>query len=93
MCQFPVLRVTLFKSFQLFQFSMFLKRVYEVNALPKESLRTVLDLITDPFKDDPYQQLKDRLCTTHQLTDLQRVEKLYPMDTLGVGDLLASFTR
>jgi hypothetical protein len=31
-----------------------------VNALPKESLRTVLDLITDPPEDDPYQQLKDR---------------------------------
>ncbi len=36
----------------------------EVNALPKESLRTVLDLITDPPEDDPYQQLKDRLCIT-----------------------------
>ncbi len=38
-----------------------------VNALPKESLRTVLDLITEPPEDDPYQQLKDRLCQSHQL--------------------------
>ena len=54
-----------------------------VNALPKESLRTVLDLITDPPEDDPYDPLKDRLCDTHQLTDFQRVEKLSMMDALG----------
>jgi hypothetical protein len=40
-----------------------------VNALPRESLRTVLDLITDPPEDDPYQQLKDRLCQSHQPTE------------------------
>jgi len=54
-----------------------------VNALPKESLRTVLDLITDPPEDDPYQQLKDRLCQSHQLTEFQRVEKLHQLDSLG----------
>jgi hypothetical protein len=54
-----------------------------VNAWPKESLRTVLDLITDPPEDDPYQQLKDRLCQSHQLTKFQRVEKLHQLDSLG----------
>jgi hypothetical protein len=54
-----------------------------VNALPKESLRTVLDLITDPPEDDPYQQLKDRLCQSHQLTEFHRVEKLHQLDSLG----------
>jgi hypothetical protein len=54
-----------------------------VNALPKESLRTVLDLITDPPEFDPYQQMKDRLCQSHQLTEFQRVEKLHQMDSLG----------
>jgi hypothetical protein len=51
--------------------------------LPKESLPTVLDLITEPPEDDPYQQLKDRLCQSHQLTEFQRVEKLHQLDSLG----------
>ena len=46
-----------------------------VNSLPKESLRAVLDLITDPPEDNPYTEIKDRLCSSHQLTDFQRVEK------------------
>jgi hypothetical protein len=54
-----------------------------VNALPKESLRTVLDLITDTQEDNPYQQLKDRLCQSHQLTEFQPVEKLHQLDSLG----------
>jgi hypothetical protein len=56
----------------------------------------VLDLITDPPKDDPYQQLKDRLCTTHQLTDFKRLEKLHQMDALGgrrPSDLLHEMTE
>ncbi len=51
-----------------------------INALPKESLRTVLDLITDPPEDLPY---TDRLTSSHQLTDFQHVEKLHTMDSLG----------
>ena len=54
-----------------------------VNALPKESLRTVLDLITEPPEENPYDQLKERLCSAHQLTDFQRVEKMFQMDSLG----------
>jgi hypothetical protein len=48
-----------------------------VNALPKECRRTVLDLSTDPPEDVPYQQLKDWLCVSHQLTEFQRAEKLH----------------
>ncbi len=44
-----------------------------VNALPKESLHTVLDLVVNPPEDNPYTDLKDCLCVTHQLTDFQRV--------------------
>jgi hypothetical protein len=33
-----------------------------INAMAKESLCTILDLITDPPEDDPYEQLKERLC-------------------------------
>jgi hypothetical protein len=44
-----------------FAITVWIKRVddqqemfeHVVNALPKESLRTVLDLITDPPEDDP----------------------------------------
>jgi hypothetical protein len=61
-----------------------------VNALPKESLRTVLDLIKDPPEDDPYRQLKDRLCQSHQLTEFQRVKKLHQTDTLGGSSVLSS---
>ncbi len=32
-----------------------------VNALPRESIRIVLYLITDPPAEDPYEQLKERL--------------------------------
>jgi hypothetical protein len=32
-----------------------------VNALPKESLSMVLDLITDPPKDLPYTEIKERI--------------------------------
>ena len=64
-----------------------------VIALPKESLRTVLDLITDPPEDNPYQQLKDRLCQSHQLTEFQRVEKLHQLDSLGGRKPSNCYTR
>ncbi len=54
-----------------------------VNALPKESLRMVLDLITDPPEDLLYTEIKERLSSSHQLTDFQRVETLHTMDSLG----------
>ncbi len=50
----------------------------------------MLDLIKDLGEDDPYQQLKDRLCQSHQLTQFQWVEKLHQMDTLGGRSLLSS---
>jgi hypothetical protein len=36
-----------------------------VNALPKESLRNILNLITDRPEENPYKQLKDWLCVSH----------------------------
>jgi hypothetical protein len=54
-----------------------------INALRKESLRTVLDLITDPPEDLQYIEITNRLLSTHQLTDFQGVEKLHSMDSLG----------
>jgi hypothetical protein len=53
----------------------------------------VLDLITDPPEDDPYQQLKDRLCQSHQLTEFQRVEKLTSWILWVEGSRLSCYTR
>jgi hypothetical protein len=52
-----------------------------VNALPKESLRMVLDLITDPPEDLPYAEIKELHSSSHQLTGFQRLEKLHTMAT------------
>jgi hypothetical protein len=54
-----------------------------VNALPKECLRTVLDLVMDPPEENPDDVIKDCLCSHHQLTDFERVEKLHAMGSLG----------
>ncbi len=50
-----------------------------INALPKESLRTVLELITDPLEDEPNEQMKNCLCLS-ELRGFQQVEKLHQMD-------------
>jgi hypothetical protein len=52
-----------------------------VNALPKECLRTVLDLVTNP--PDAYEAIKERLSEHHNLTEFQRVEKIHAMEALG----------
>ncbi len=53
-----------------------------VNSLPKECLRTVLDLVTYPPKDDPYKAIKDSLCEHHN-SEFQQVEKLHVMDVFS----------
>jgi hypothetical protein len=54
-----------------------------VNALPKECLRTVLDLVTNPPEEDAYEAIKERLSEHHNLTEFQRVEKIHAMEALG----------
>ncbi len=54
-----------------------------VNALPKECLRTVLDLVTNPLEEDAYQAIKGRLSDHHNLTEFQRVEKIHAIEALG----------
>ena len=54
-----------------------------VNALPKECLRTVLDLVTNPPEEDANEAIKERLCEHHNLTEFQRVEKIHAMEALG----------
>ena len=52
-------------------------------GLPEESLRLVLDIAEQPPEDAPYEALKERLLFSHQLSDFQRLEKLYDMPDLG----------
>ncbi len=54
-----------------------------VNALPKECLRTVLDLVTNPPEEDAYEAIKERLSEHPNLTEFQRVEKIHAMEALG----------
>jgi hypothetical protein len=68
-----------------------MRRIYDewdrydhvLSALSKDSLRLIMDIITAPPEDDPYTELKNRLLSSHQLTDYQRIEKLLSMESLG----------
>jgi hypothetical protein len=54
-----------------------------VGSLPRESIRQVLDVVERPHEDTPYTSLKERLLAAHELTDFQRIEKLFQMEPLG----------
>ena len=54
-----------------------------VAALPKDTLRLVLDIVTSPPEETPYTALKGRILNTHQLTDYQRIEQLFQLEALG----------
>jgi len=52
-------------------------------GLPHDSLRMVLDIAKAPPAEDPYGCIKDRLMQSHQLSDYQRLDKLFNMPSLG----------
>jgi hypothetical protein len=54
-----------------------------VNALPKECLRTVLDLVTNPPEEDANKASKERLSDHHNLTEFQLVQKIHAMEALS----------
>jgi hypothetical protein len=54
-----------------------------VAALPKDTLRLVLDIVTSPSEEAPYTALKGRILNTHQLTDYQWIEQLMQLESLG----------
>jgi hypothetical protein len=66
-------------------------------ALPESTVVLIADLVeTSPLPADPFDQLKGRLVTAHQLTDIQRVEKLLALPPLGKqkpSELLAEMVR
>jgi len=59
------------------------KFAYAADALQYESLRLVTDLVNAPPAVRPYQALKERLLLAHQLTPLQKAQKVNAMPALG----------
>jgi hypothetical protein len=66
-------------------------------ALPEATVVLIADLIeTVPLPADPFDRLKARLVTAHQLTDMQKVEKLLSFPAMGQqkpSELLAEMLR
>jgi hypothetical protein len=54
-----------------------------VGALPKSSIRLVMDTLESPDTDRPYSALKQRLLASHELSEFQRIELLFKMEPLG----------
>jgi hypothetical protein len=54
-----------------------------VQALPRDSMRLVADLVETSPAELTYNVLKERLLHSHQLTDIQKVELLVDMPALG----------
>jgi hypothetical protein len=54
-----------------------------VAALPHDSLRLVADLVEVPPTASAYDDIKQRLVASHQLSDFQKAEKLFLMQPLG----------
>jgi uncharacterized membrane protein YgcG len=82
-CTFAVKHVT----------GQFDRYCHVVAALPHESLRMVADLVEQPPAATAYDNIKNRLVASHQLTDFQKAEKLFQMPALGSrkpSDLMAA---
>jgi hypothetical protein len=54
-----------------------------VGSLPRNSVGLVLDLLEQADATTPYTSLKHRLLAAHELTDFQRIEKLFQLEPLG----------
>jgi hypothetical protein len=54
-----------------------------VAALLHESIRLVADIVEGEPSDTPYDDIKQRLVASHQLSDFQKAERLFQMPTLG----------
>jgi hypothetical protein len=42
-----------------------------------------LDLLENPDEQAPYSALKEKLLSSHELTNFERIEKLFQMEPLG----------
>ncbi len=54
-----------------------------VAALPHESIRLVADIVEGEPSETPYDDIKQRLVASHQLSDFQKAERLFQMPALG----------
>jgi hypothetical protein len=82
-CTFAVKHVT----------GQFDRYCHVVAALPHESLRMVANLVESLPAATAYDDIKNRLVASHQLTDFQKAEKLFQMPALGSrkpSDLMAA---
>jgi hypothetical protein len=61
----------------------FQRYCHVVAMLPHESLRLVADLVEQPPEENPYNMIKQRLVSSHQMSKYQRAEKLLAMPALG----------
>jgi hypothetical protein len=66
-----------------------LKYCLVVASLPHDVLWQVADLLDIDKLERPYMQLKERLMSTHELTPVQRAERVMQMPDLG-AQLLAA---
>jgi hypothetical protein len=54
-----------------------------VAALPHKSIRLVADIVEGEPSETPYDDIKQRLVASHQLSDFQKAERLFQMPALG----------
>ncbi len=72
-CTFAVKRVV----------AQFDRYCHVVAALPHESIRLVADIVEGEPSETPYDDIKQRLVASHQLSDFQKAERLFQMPALG----------
>jgi hypothetical protein len=54
-----------------------------VSSLPRDSIRQVIDVVAAMDETAPYTVLKERLLSSHELSDFQKIERLFQMDMLA----------
>jgi hypothetical protein len=72
-CTFAVKRVV----------AQFDRYCHVVATLPHESIRLVADIVESELSETPYNDIKQRLVASHQLSDFQKAERLFQMPALG----------
>jgi hypothetical protein len=72
-CTFAVKRVV----------AQFDRYCHVVASLPHESIRLVPDIVECEPSEMPYDDIKQRLVASHQLSDFQKAERLFQMPALG----------
>jgi hypothetical protein len=66
-----------------FAVKQFDRYCHVVAALPHESIRLVADIQESEPSEMPYDDIKQRLVASHELSDFQKAEQLFPMPALG----------